>query len=729
MSKLTEAQIDPITLEVLRHRLWMINDEQGKTAAQISGSPVVYEAKDFNSSIMAPDGRSIFVGVYTTRISLCLEIAVRWVIDRYQHSLGFRDGDAFVTNDPWAGAAHQNDILMVAPIFSQDRLVMWTGIAMHEVDVGGPNPGSFTVGAQDVFGEGPLIPPVKLVENGNMREDIEGWLVRNTRTPELNALDLRARLAAINRTKLRISEIIEEYGLETLLVAQEKILDLAGDAFLRRIRQLPNGTWREEGFLDHDGNTDRAYRIALTLTKDDDHLTFNFRGTDEQAPGSVNCTRVGLESGVMSAILPLLCYDNTWSPGAFRTLVTIESEPGTINNAVHPAGVSIASVGASFATQHVAVGAIAKMLACSDLKDEVQANWSPAWQGMTLNGIRKGSGRFTAVLLDHGGGGGARGLKDGPNTAGSPGSPAQAIANVETYEKAYPILYVYRRQSEDTGGPGFTRGGVGLESLIVPHLAEGDLDLTVLSHGAAQPEARGLYGGFPSSIQVRVLYRDCDIRDSFRAGKIPSSHKELKCNELEILAAKQRTKFHANDAILMVAAGGGGYGDPLQRLPELVVKDFRSGLVSASQAISFYGVDPHEPQKTATLRKLIRQERLATATPVKESLHAQHAGNGFIPSEETVGIALRLGTLGSIPVLACPKCGYIYGSIDRDPKETSLMRESPTLSLSQWNQFGASADFVIREFFCPECAHLISVEIRKKDDPLLFDTYLKSHAN
>ena len=452
MAKLTDAQIDPITLEVLRHRLWMINDEQGKTATQISGSPVVYEAKDFNSSIMAPDGRSIFVGVYTTRISLCLETAVRWVIEHYGESLSFQDGDAFVTNDPWAGAAHQNDILMMAPVFWQDRLVMWTGIAMHEVDVGGPNPGSFTVGAQDVFGEGPLIPPVKLVEKGEMREDIERWLVRNTRTPELNALDLRAQLAAINRTKLRIAETIEEYGLETVLTVQEKILELAGEAFLRRIRQLPNGTWREEGFLDHDGNTDRAYRIALTLTKNDDRLTFDFRGTDEQAPGSVNCTKVGLESGVMSAILPMLCYDNTWSPGAFRTLIKIESEPGTINNALHPAGVSIGSIGATFATQHVAAGAIAKMLACSDLKEEVQANWCPGWQGMTLNGIRKGSGRFTAVLLDHGGGGGARGFKDGPNTAGSPGSPAQAIANVETYEKAYPVLYIYRKQSPDTGG-------------------------------------------------------------------------------------------------------------------------------------------------------------------------------------------------------------------------------------------------------------------------------------
>ena len=167
------AVLDPITLEVLRHRLWMINDEQGKVATQTSGSPVVYEAKDFNSSLLTPEGDSLFVGVYTTRLSLCLHVAAKHIIAHLRDNPGIRDGDAFITNDPWAGASHMNDCLILAPIFWEGEAVAWSGIAMHEMDVGGPNPGSFTVGAKEVFGEAPVIPPVRIVEEGRIRRDIE----------------------------------------------------------------------------------------------------------------------------------------------------------------------------------------------------------------------------------------------------------------------------------------------------------------------------------------------------------------------------------------------------------------------------------------------------------------------------------------------------------------------------------------------------------------------------
>src|SRR5262245_65042224 len=120
---MTATTLDPITFEVLRHRLWMINDEQGRVAVQVSGSPAVYEAKDFNTSLLTPDGNSLYVGIYTTRLSLCLNFAVKSVIARLKDDVGIEDGDAFVTNDPWSGAAHMNDILMVAPIFWEDRLV------------------------------------------------------------------------------------------------------------------------------------------------------------------------------------------------------------------------------------------------------------------------------------------------------------------------------------------------------------------------------------------------------------------------------------------------------------------------------------------------------------------------------------------------------------------------------------------------------------------------------
>ncbi len=723
--------VDPITLEVLRHRLMTINDEQARVASLLSGSPVVYEAKDFNSALLTPEGDSLFIGIFMTRLSLCLNAAVKTVISRFGASMGFKDGDAFVTNDPWAGAAHMNDILMFAPIFYKGTLVCWTGLAMHEIDVGGPNPGSFTVGAPDVYGEAPLIPPIKMIDQGEVREDVEALIIRNSRTSQLNGLNMRARIAAINRTRQRVREVVEEYGLETVLQVQKHILDLVQASFSRRLTALPNGRWISEGFLDHDGNTNKLYRIRLAMTKNQDRLTLDFRGTDKQARGAINCTAVGLESGVFSAILPMLCYDISWSPGGLLPLVDIISEAGTINNARHPAAVSMATISAIFATAHVTAGAIAKMLACSVLKDEVQANWTPAWQGMALAGHYKGGRPFTAVLLDVTGGSGARALKDGIDAGGLPGAPAMAIANVESYEKEHPLLYVYRRQAPNTGGHGRFRGGVGVEAMIAPHGNEGPIDLTVLTHGASQPEAQGLYGGFPSSIQVRMLMRGAKLRQMFDSRHIPTSSDELPRDDLEPLAAKQRTLLQPNDTVVLVCAGGGGYGDPLDRNPQKVLADVEQGVISPTTALEIYGVvvDGNSPATvdadgTHAQRRAIRERRRSEGRLVSASTKL-----GFALANETrrvleIGDAVELVQSGSKSLFVCRECRHPLAPATADPKEGAFYRPVRIHSLSEWNRYGLVDDVEVREFYCPSCMHMLEVQVAKKADPLLLDTFL-----
>ena len=725
---MSASQIDPITLEVLRHRLAMINDEQGRVAAQLSGSPVVYEAKDFNSALLTPEGEGLFVGIYMTRLSLCLNAVAKTVIANFKDNVGFEEGDAFVTNDPWAGAAHMNDFLMIAPIFSGDTLVCWTGLAMHEVDVGGPNPGSFTVGTPDVFGEAPLIPPIKMVERGKIRNDIEAMVIRNSRTSRLNGLNMRARIAAINRTRQRIQEVIAEYGLATLMEAQRGILDLAHASLARRLRALPDGRWRSEGFLDHDGNQNKLYRICLEMTKRGERIKFDFTGTDAQARGAINCARTGLESGILSAMLPMLCYDMPWSTGGILPLIDIVSEPGTINNALHPAAVSMATVSAIFATSHVTSGTIAKMLACSDLRKEIQANWAPAWQGMTMAGHFADGRPFTAVLLDETGGSGARSWKDGIDAGGLPGTPAMAIANVEVYEKEHPILYVYRRQAPDTAGQGLYRGGVGTEGMLIPHRNKGPIDVTAVTHGASQPEAQGLYGGYPSSVQVKLLLRDSDHKRQFAAGNIPVSVDALRAAKIEVMEAKQRTLLHQDDAIVVVCAGGGGYGDPLDRDPARVLPDLESGLVSEGVARDVYGVaiDAAAIDTAATdaLRKAIRERRLAEGKPVAAEPAAAKVPPGVSPAHARIGEALELVTANGKAHYACQQCGRQICGADQDPKSGALAREVKMETLSPWNRYGLVNDIVVREFCCPGCAHLLAVEVRKKGDPVLYDTEL-----
>ena len=727
-----EGAVDPITLEVLRHRLWMINDEQGRLAVQISGSPVVYESKDFNSSLLTPDGDSIFIGVYTTRIAMSLHVATKYIIAHHAENPGFGEGDAFITNDPWIGAGHQNDFLVLAPLFWEGELVGWTGIAMHDVDVGGPVAGGFTAGARDIYNEPPLVPPLRLVEGGRVRRDVEAMVLRNSRTPELNALNLRARLAAVARTRERIDDVIRDYGKDVFIETQQRILELVRRAFARRLSELPNGTWIEEGFLDHDSNHDELYRIRLALTKRDDRLIFDFTGTDGQVEGPINCAWVGLESGVISAVLPTLCYDMPWSPGALTEVLDIRAPDGLINKARYPAAVSMATVGAIYATQQVASSAIGRMLAAAGegrYRDEAQANWTSSWQGTIVSGSGRDGAEFTGVLLDQAGGAGALAERDGPDSSGIPGSPSQAIANVESYERQYPLLYVYRKQCPDTGGPGRMRGGVGSESLIVPHRAAAPVNYMVTAHGVSHPEARGIYGGYPGSVQVRLLLRRTNLSELFSRGVVPSSLDEIAAETTEALAAIDRGALEAGDALVAVASGGGGFGDPLERAPDRVVRDHGAGLCSAAVVRDVYGViidgDGLDEPATVERRRALRDKRLDEARPADGATGTRRPldGKGTDVSGVIGGCLKRIAHDGEV-VHVCSACGTAYGPVADDPKRHAVMRELPITAFSPWNRYGLVEGIKALEFYCPGCGLLIGTQVRKKDDPLLWDMSL-----
>jgi len=694
------TSVDPITLEVLRHRLWTINDEQGKVAIQISGSPTVYEGKDLNAAILTPEGNSLFVGVYTTRVALCADVAVKYIIEHFSTAPGIGEGDAYITNDPWTGAGHQNDFMVLAPIFADGECVAWSGIAMHDVDVGGPTPGNFTVGARTVFDEAPLIPPVRLVEGGVVRPDIEALVLRNSRTPELNALNIRARLAAVNRTSERINDIVDEYGKDVFLGTQREILALVRRGLSRRLRECPDGTWRAEGYLDHDGNNDTLYPIRVSLTKDADRLIFDYTGTSEQVEGPINCSWVGMQCGVVSAVLSTLCYDMPWAPGAFFDLFEIRAPDGLINNANYPAAVGIATISGVYATQHVAHAVIVKLLAAADnaaLRREAQANWTSSAQVTGVSGPGRGGHWFAAMLMDQAGGAGASLDRDGTDSGGIPGSPSQAIANVERYEQQYPLLYIYRKQCRDTGGAGRFRGGVGTESLLIAHGSAGPLDFTVVCHGAAHPESAGLLGGTPGSVQAHLLFRETDLFAQFGGGKLPTSHEELGFTDRLVLAAKDRGVLNHGDALLAVANGGGGFGDPLLRDAEAVGRDLLLNLCSLTTAQDVYGVvvdDEGGVNATATVerRHALRATRLAAASPADQAVASVANGIGRAPLPDLSGdhdTCYTRVTHDGVAVHACSHCGTTYGPIETDPKHFALVREVPVASFSEWNRFAA----------------------------------------
>ena len=722
----TSGRVDVVTFEVLRHRLWEINDEMALTMGRISGSPAVYESGDFNSAILTADGRGLFAGVYVIRQASALDLVVQAVLQRFEGDI--HDGDVFLTSDPWYGALHAMDTAVVAPLFWEGECVAWTGVVIHELDVGGPHPGSWCVGARDAFQEVPLIPPVKVVDAGRVRHDVESIFLRNSRTPEINALNLRAKIAAQMTTHDQLRAIIRQYGKTTFLALQGQIIDYVRDAVRRRIAPLPDGVWYASALLDHNGVDNEVYRLRLAMTKQGDHLTFDFTGTDKQAIGSVNCAYSGLVGGILQVLFPLLCFDLPWSHGALQDCITIVSEPGTVNNAVFPAGTSMATVNACQATGNLVWEAMGRLYGCSGhLRDEVMAL---GYGGvcMAVWGGQRGDGRsFVNLFTDSVGGGGARSFRDGIDTCGNMIAPAYGIPNVERIETLAPILYVYRKEHAETAGAGTYRGGVGLEYMVVPHGAPGPLEAVFFGTGASHSETKGLAGGLPGSIQRNLVLRRSGVADSFLRGRIPVSVEEAG-GTLEVSDAKHATFMQVGDAWVNFCTGGGGYGDPLDRDPERVVIDVRRGLCTRDEARRLYGVvlgdrGLVDVAATDAVRREVRAARLARGTRLGEDW----TGPGLDGARERfrVGETLMVSETTGGLVLGCACCRRAFGPATEDPRRRALMLQVPLASLSPLNVH-ALPDIVVRQYCCPGCGVMFSTDVHyDHEDPATPEMHLR----
>jgi N-methylhydantoinase B len=723
----TVPGLDPITFEVIRHRLWAINDDQARMAARLSGSFIVYEGYDFNAALVTADGRGLYCGVYILQHGATIDEFVRKILDEWPAE-EIREGDMFFTNDPWWGALHANDGILAMPIFWDGELVAWSGIVMHDDDVGSPVPGSFVSGAADRFGEAPLFPGIKMVEGFEPLVDVERAYLRNSRTSELNALNMRARVAALRMTYQRIRELIGEYGLAAFRAAQDGIIAYVERVVRSRLREIPDGEWYSMGYHDHDGNNNEMYPICVRLIKRGDQLVVDLTGTSRQAPGSINCARPSMEGAIIGVILTFLCYDLPWAIAGLRNVVEIISEEGTLNNALSPAGVSMGSTMAPLSTQDVAAQAFAKMMLCSErYREEAQANWTPGVNGSLLIAPNPDGEPFVGAITDFfSGGGGARTFTDGIDSGGIFHSMASRMANAETVESRVPVLQVYRRELEDAGGPGRFRGGVAVEFATVPHkLPIRPAGLNNVGSGISVPAGRGLSGGLPGAAARNFVLRGSNLDELFAAGRIPLSADEVGSREVDVVAAKSFTTLDEGDLLIGVLASGAGFGDPLRREPQRVVRDVHEGLVTEPRAWSVYGVvlAAGELDEAGTLatREQFRAERLALGNPLEGDAGSGTLAGGRVlhPVSDSVEAVEHNGERS----LRCSVCHYRYGGYEHDHKRSALMRERPLTDVSQHNWLCLD-EFVVREFYCPGCATSLAADVQLRDDPIMDETKL-----
>ena len=415
--RLTEG-IDPVTFEVLNHRLLSITEEMGIQYMRCSGSNVLITGNDAATAIMLPDGALVSVGPYIVTQGNVLPLIVQSTQRLIPESVGIRDGDIFICNDPYLGAIHHPDFATVMPIFHGGEIVTWLGASGHQLDTGGMDPGGFSIKAVDTHQEGLRMPPVKLADAGVVREDVLAWILNQVRDP-LVGLDVRGQIAALSSGRARILELIETWGVDALRAVMNGSIDYAREKLSSRLRELPDGTWREVQYIDHDGHDPKIYQVVCTLTKQGDRLKFDFTGTSPNARGLINSTYSGLQAAVLSSVYINLCWDIPWNRGV-RDCIDLVTESGTVNNCAYPAPCAMATISAVIITIDVSWRALSHMLLASErYREQAMAVWSGTSMAPIFAGTSQHGFAFAATEMSHfGGGGGARTYGDGVDTAG-----------------------------------------------------------------------------------------------------------------------------------------------------------------------------------------------------------------------------------------------------------------------------------------------------------------------
>lgn len=705
------AELDPVTYEVLRHRLWSVNEEHGLTIAQISGSPIVTLSHDFNPSIHLPNGEVVFSGPYIQYLNAGAGTMIEWILDAYGADF-IRPGDVFLSNDPWIAVSHQLDVCVVAPVFAGSELLCWVANAVHQYDLGGTLPGSFTPQAKDIFEEAMPIPPVRIVEEGRMRPDIEAVYLRRSRLPHLLGLDLRAALGGCNVARKAIEGTVDEYGADVLAAAMVRTVDDADAAFVQRLGQIPEGRWIQEFFVESrppdDGGVPELIRQAVSLAKEGDRLVFE-NVIDVEQDRVQSMTEVGFAGAAMAAVATALCADQLFAIGGAMRHVDFELKPGTSCNATFPSAMSCANMRVAQFTS-VASHLVAKMQFCSPelMAGAVGAGASAGLPVMLISGVDADGAPYGTALSDHMAGGVAPALgRDGVDSGGHSWDPRSLVPNVEDQELVFPILYLYRHELADSGGAGERRGANGGAFAYVP-LEVDEISVATVTAGAATrvPASPGLLGGYAGGTSAYRIARGAqtgELRLPWPNGDTPDWQ--------AIPAAAVGLAQRRGDAVEERWCGSGGLGDPLDRTPDQVVRDVEDGRSTIGRAHDVHGVviaaGAVDETATAERRDAVRHERTVTSEEPSQSADA--------PDGVAIGcfgdrLEVRDGDSGAVWTCSCGHglapliAGFRAGCRRRRRPLTEVVDDLAA-------DAGTTDALELHEFFCPGCLRLHAADV------------------
>jgi N-methylhydantoinase B len=555
---MTERRVDPITRGVVWAALQSIADESGTALKQTAYSQAVREGRDFSAALFNARGEMVAQGDFSPGHLGAMPSIVRHVMREYPAG-SLEPGDAVILNDLYMGSGHLPDFFITAPVFHGGRLVGFVVDCAHQVDVGGAQAGSQAVeGVTEFYQEGIRVLPTKLWRGGELNREVMRLITGNVRVPDIVEGDLKAMRNAARVGEMRLLDLFDRYGTDTVLAAWDDILAHSEREMRAAIRELPSGRYAAEDFYDDCGRGTGPLRVFATVIVEGDEITVDFEGSSPQTRSGMNSAFNYTLSYTWHAVKSVLVQQSIPQNAGTMRPIRARAPEGSLFNPRPPA-----AAGGRAVMQQRIVDVILAALAqpAPDRVIAASSHWAnPIFEGMDP---RRGK-RFVYYDIAVGGMG-ARPSKDGAEAVC--GSFNLENIPVEVNESNYPILVERLELTTDSAGPGRFRGSCGLRKDIRFLGTSGSLSNLTDRHRFDPP---GLCDGRPGA-------RGATILNPGTAGA-------------QTLHSKAIHPLVQGDLVSMRVSGSGGYGDPLTRDPEAVARDVFLGYVSATAAREAYGV-------------------------------------------------------------------------------------------------------------------------------------------
>jgi N-methylhydantoinase B len=621
--------IDPITLEVLREAFVSIVREMRVTLVRTAYSSILYEGEDFSCVLM--DGDAQIVSMSKGQDHPLHIVPIAWSMKAVREKFGddIHPGDMFLHNDPYTGGTHLNDVALIYPLFADGKMFVFPVVRAHWGDVGGMSPGSLSGGATEIFQEGVRIPPIRIIDRGRPNAAALELIFANMRGPRERKGDFDAMIGTCMKAAERVEGLAARYGVPTVRGAVELLMDRAEQRMRRAIGQLRDGEYLYEAHLESGRERLEPLTVRAKVTVAGDRITVDLTGTSPQTAGPTNVGPAMAPTGAFTIIKSFLDPGSDVNSGAFRPL-TIITPPGTIVNANPPAPCG-GMVEVKYCVETAVMGALAPAL-----DGRIAGDLKGGGNHCYVGGPHPVSGETFIFYEYPAGGTGGHADGDGNNTVRAwTESDMTTLQPIEAVEQLYPVRVEATTLREDSGGPGRWRGGLGLTRAV--RIQAPSTTLSVLAEKAVLPPF-GVCGGEAGARNRFWVRRDGQgISPSPLPGKVGGF------------------PLLPGDLLLMESSGGGGFGDPLERDPALVVADVAEGYVTRDAAEATYGLvwSGETVDAGATAR---RRESQRTARPrvrVKAADFAAGVGRGIRIDAET---ARRLGvTEGAVVELVNPR--------------------------------------------------------------------------